>query len=205
MNFGPNVYFGSERHMANIKAGHFICYLLRYLGVPITVILGSLSGCAGKHVSLSFPPSPTSYGSLMLIQVSPQYPSLWLSCSSSPTCGADPSPAVPVPCDALGSGCSVEPPLCWPHLNPSGCTEVSALRLQFLSPTLSFLKVRNTESTRFSFQIMEGDRNSWPRFLWVDVTTLQRCLSCTYRDVSWLTLTACGIARSQEFADRAWP
>lgn len=31
MNFGPNVYSGSERHMANIIAVHFECYLLRYL------------------------------------------------------------------------------------------------------------------------------------------------------------------------------
>lgn len=81
------------------------------------------------------------------------------------------------------------------------CSKVSALRLQFLPPNLSFLKARNIDTSLFPFQLMEGDRNSWPRFLWVDLTALQRCLSCTYRDISWITLTACGIARSQEFAE----
>lgn len=120
----------------------------------------------------------------------------WLSCSSSPTCDAHPGF-----CAMLGQLllCGTATPLATPA--PQSATTMPALRLQYLSPSPSFPKLRNTDTAVFPFQLMEGDRNSWPGFLWVDLTTLQRHLSCTYRDISWLTLTACGTARSPEFAE----
>lgn len=98
MNFGPNVYSGSERHMANIIAVHFECYLLRYLcsgsiwGVNNSNFMFSvrlyrkkcirvlcflthwlwISHADAQSVSLGQPPAPSQC----------------LSCSSSPTCGA---------------------------------------------------------------------------------------------------------------------
>lgn len=176
------------------------CGILEVSWVPIAAISGSLSGHAGRNASLSFHSSSTmGLSCWSTIRVPSSLPSI-TQCDSA---------AAPHPCSVWRSGwhggscCSEALPHCWPHLNPMcrNCSKVSALGLQFLSPNPSFRKVRNTDTSPFPFQLMEGDRNSWPRLLWVDLTALQRCPSCTYRDISWLTLTACGIARSQEFAE----
>lgn len=170
--------------------------------VPITAISGSPSAVQENTRHCAFLPHPPvpDLSCWYSIQGCPQRPGLspaslavtQLQLLTQLCCSPEPCRARSVRCS--GSCCPAVP-----EPQRRGCAKVPALRL--LSPTLSFLKVRNTETTPFSFQIMEGDRNSWPRFLWVDITTLQRCLYCTYRDISWLTLTACGIARSQEFAE----
>lgn len=110
---GPNVYSGTERHMANIIAGHFKCCLLRYL-----------RGILGANSNFGF-----SVRKKCVIVLSSLTHQFWVSHadpqSVSPAFFAD-SAAAPLPPVVLtlgsvrcsGSCCSAELPRHWPHLHP---------------------------------------------------------------------------------------
>lgn len=65
---------------------------------------------------------------------------------------------------------------------------VKLLRLQFLSPNASSWKVRDLDTALFSFQLMEGDRNSWAQrwsSRWTSLLSKGVCPPPTGTSVGW--------------------